>query len=242
MIHITFPTFPALYISCHAIFAFNILLHLSLPTSDILSLHFPSFLFSHLPPHTCCCNTSCSPPWPAFPMSFPPPFTLTAAHFLFPFLLQTSYCHISCPTLPLSHMLLLHFQPYTFLFTFPVFRFLLHTCGYISWLKHPASYFLAYTSCFAHELCPKPLPIHYIVYYIGCQPFCSAVRILSERLHSLHSFTTFYPQCNLILSVQLMYTRSSTISHNPMQRTDELEELISYFCFKVYFIHYIKNI
>ncbi len=72
-------------------------------------------------------------------MSFPPPFTLTAAHFLFPFLLQTSYCHISCPTLPLSHMLLLHFQPYTFLFTFPVFRFLLHTCCcYISWLKLPA--------------------------------------------------------------------------------------------------------
>ncbi len=191
MIHITFPTFPALYISCPTIFAFNILLHLSLPTSDILSLHFPSFLFSHLPPHTCCCNTSCSPPWPAFPMSFPPPFTLTAAHFLFPFLLQTSYCHISCPTLPLSHMLLLHFQPYTFLFTFPVFRFLLHTCCYISWLKHPASYFLAYTSCFTHELCPKPLPIHYMVHYIGCQPFCSAVRILSERLHSLHSFTIF---------------------------------------------------
>lgn len=41
------------------------------------------------------------------------------------------------------------------------------------------------------KLCPKPLPIHYIVHYIGCQPFCSGVRILSERHHSLHSFTTF---------------------------------------------------
>ncbi len=48
------------------------------------------------------------------------------------------------------------------------------------------------------------LSIHYIVHYIGRQPFCSAVRILSERLHSLHSFTTFYPQCILILSVQLI--------------------------------------
>ncbi len=75
-----------------------------------------------------------------------------------------------------------------------------------------------------HKLCPNPPPIHYIVHYTGFQPFCSAVRILSERLHSLHSFTTFYPQCILIPSVQPMYTRWSTISHNPMRWTDELEE------------------
>ncbi len=53
------------------------------------------------------------------------------------------------------------------------------------------------------EAAPYPL----IVHYIGCQPFCSAVRILSERLHSLRSFTTFYPQCILISSVQPMYNR-----------------------------------
>ncbi len=29
----------------------------------------------------------------------------------------------------------------------------------------------------AHISCPKPLPIHFIVPYIGCQPFCNAVRI-----------------------------------------------------------------
>ncbi len=47
-------------------------------------------------------------------------------------------------------------------------------------------------------LWPKPLPIH----YIGCQPFSSAVRILSERLHCLlftHNAFWFrvYNRCTL---------------------------------------------
>ncbi len=45
-----------------------------------------------------------------------------------------------------------------------------------------------------------PYPLYSALY--RCQLFCRAVRILSERLHSLHSFPTFYLQYILFPRIQ----------------------------------------
>lgn len=53
---------------------------------------------------------------------------------------------------------------------------------------------------------PNPLLTSDIVFHIGRRPFCSGVRIPSERLHSVRSFTRLYPQC--------------TVSHTPTRDGD----------------------
>ncbi len=76
-------------------------------------------------------------------------------------------------------------------------------------------------------MCPKPDPYPlYSALSCGYQPFCSAVRILSEQVHSPHSFTTYYPQSSLIECTTDVHSLKKYFSLSNVERSDKLEEIM----------------